>query len=331
MKNTTQKEIAKSLDINVRTVSRVLNGDPAVKESTRRRVIMALNRSGYYVQTHTHTENVVFDVGSGAFHRSQALALMQELSNKGFNFLITNHLQDWKLFRERIMDADIVVFCSCPRQEVIAETHEINPDILRINLFSNGVPGAEISIEPDNSAGGKLAAEHLYNYGHRDVMVPVVMSSCAVLERAKSFVGEMMLLHPDCRVIWHPFEAGDGLEQNITAFFREIPKLPSAIFCPNGYISYLTIRALNTLGIKVPETVSLLGFDLPEDIPNPLPQKLDTVYFRPAHIISLAEYYIVNRFILKEKCQVCVSSNMKLMINGSVKNLNDPVKIGKKG
>ncbi len=321
MKKMTQKEIARSMNISVRTVSRVLNGDPSVKEATRRRVIMTLNRNGYYIQTHTHTENVVFDVSSGLFHRSQALALMQELSNKGFNFLVTNHQQDWKLFRERIMEADIVVFCSCPTHEVIVETREINPDILRINLFSNGVPGAEISIEPDNNVGGKLAAQHLYSFGHRDVLVLLLESSCAIMERAKSFIAEIMLLHPKCHVEWQFFHAAGNLEQDIADFFRKKSSLPTAVFCPTGYLSCLTVRALNTLGIRIPDDISLLGFDLPEDVSLPFPQRVDTVYFRPSHIISLAEYYIVNRFILKEKCQVRVSSHVERMINGSVKKL----------
>lgn len=321
MKKMTQKEIAKSMNLSVRTVSRVLNGDTSVKEATRRRVIMTLNRNGYYIQTHTHTENVVFDVGSGPFHRNQALALMQELSDKGFNFLITNHQQDWKSFRERVMESDLVVFCSCPRREVIAEACEINPDILRINLFSNGVPGAEVSIEPDNCGGGKLAAKHLYDNGHRGILLLLLESHCAVMERAKSFIAEMMVLHPECHLEWHFLRADGDMEQEVTDFFRKKSPLPAAVFCPNGFISCLAVRALRSLGIRIPEDVSFLGFDLPEDIPLSFPQPVDTVYYRPSHIISLAEYYIVNRPILKEKCQICVSSNMKLMVNGSVRKL----------
>lgn len=323
MKKMTQKDIAKSLNIHVRTVSRVLNNDQAVRESTRRRVVAALNRNGYYIQTHNRLENVVVDVvQTGGYQERQALALMQALSHKEFNFLITNHQQDWKRFRERVADADIIVFCSCPRREVIAETREINPEILRINLFSNGVTGAEISIESNNFAGGKLAAEHLYNNGHRDILLISSKSNCAVLERTKSFIAEMTLQHPDCRVEWRFFDIDDGLERNITAVIVELPKLPSAIFCPGGLIAYNTIHALNKLDIKVPEMVSLLSNDLPEDILVTFPQALDTVYFRPANIIALAEYYIVNRFLLKEKCQICSSLNMELLINGSVKNLN---------
>ena len=57
----------------------------------------------------------------------------------------------------------------------------------------------------------------------------------------------------------------DGAAQSLMAAFSGSLPIPTAIFCVNDVIAYGALRALTGLGIRVPDQVSVVGFD---DLPS---------------------------------------------------------------
>ena len=321
MKKTTQKAIADKLGLHVRTVSRVLNHADSVKPETRQRVIEELNKYGYFFNTHTKPETVVVDIQSGYLEKN-ALLLMEMLSLHDLHFLMTNHRKDLQHFYRTVQSADVVVFCSTPEAGIIEETARINPDIYRINLFSHGIPGAEVSIEPDNDVLAKRSAKYLVQNGHKNIWIISSNESVSVLERTKSFTGEMSVSHPECscRIIFGPlsFELGRILERELS----DKSKIPTALYCPGLYLGWHTAQVLQKLQYKVPEEISLLINDLPEEFSYEMPFKPDTVYSRIADTVELAQFHILNRLMLKSANSIVASPGTHFQANGSVRNLN---------
>jgi len=94
-------EIAKEAGVNVKTLYRVLNNEPLVKETTRKRIIDALNRNGCFEQRVTAAENVVFDVMKSPYQERQAMALLKRLSPDRFHCSIFNaELEREKFLRQ---------------------------------------------------------------------------------------------------------------------------------------------------------------------------------------------------------------------------------------
>lgn len=321
MKKTTQKEIADKLGLHVRTVSRVLNNADSVKSETRQRVIEELNKYGYFFKTHTKPETVAVDIQSGYLEKN-ALLLIEMLSLHDLHFLMTNHKKDLQHFYRTIQNADVVVFCSTPDAEIIEETARLNPDIYRINLFSHGIPGAEVSIEPDNDVLAKRSAKYLAQNGHKNIWIISSEENISVLERTKSFMGEMAVSYPECicRIISGRLniELGEILEHEL----EKTSDVPTALYCPGLYLGWHAALVLQKLQYKVPEEISLLINDLPEEFSYEMPFKPDTVYSRISDTLELAQFHILNRLMLKRANSIVASPGTHLQINGSVRNLN---------
>ncbi|MBR2911666.1 MAG: hypothetical protein IKC05_08640, partial [Lentisphaeria bacterium] len=79
---------------------------------------------------------------------------------------------------------------------------------------------------------------------------------------------------------------------------------------------------LQKLQYKVPEEISLLINDLPEEFAYEMPFKTDTVYSRISDTVELAQFHILNRLMLKSANSIVASPGTNLQINGSVRNLN---------
>lgn len=320
MKKITQKEIAAKLGLHVRTVSRVLNHEDTVKPETRLKVVAELNRNGYFFQTHCRPEVVAVDIQPG-YLEGQALRLIEMLSHRGLQFRMTNHKADLRHFHEVLSGSELAVFCSTPSAKIIEETGQRYPDLYRINLFSHGVPGAEVSIEPDNDTLAKRSARYLAECGHRDILIITSGDSVSVMERTKSFIGEMTVSFPEirCRTVTESLnmELGD----RIAAVLETITPKPTAIYCPGLYIAWHTAQVLLRMKCSVPEEISILMNDLPDEFTHDLPFQPDTIFSRSSDIIELAEFYIINRVMLKNARSVVVSPGTELRINGTVAKL----------
>ena len=320
MKRITQKEIAAKLGLHVRTVSRVLNSAESVKPATRQLVVQELNRNGYFFKNHTRPETFVVDIRAGYLEKN-ALQLIEMLSQRDLHFQMTDHRKNLQHFYRTVSSADAVIFCSTPEAKIIEETARRSPGIYRINLFSHGIPGAEVSIEPDNDVLAKRSADYLARNGHRDIWIISSKESVSAFERTKSFIGEMAVSHPDCRcrIVYGPMDMtlGDILLEE----FADKGRAPAALYCPGLYLAWHTAMTLKKLAYRVPEDISLLMNDLPEEFSYELPFRPDTVYSRISDTIELARFHILNRLMLKSANSIVASPGTHLEINGSVRDL----------
>ncbi len=316
MKRTTYKSIAEELGVNVKTVYRVMNHDASVKDATRRKVIEALNRHGYFFHDAGCREKIIFDVGGSSYLEYQAMALLQRLPTEEMDISVSNHHQDLKGFLKMADSARTVVFFSAPTLEILSLVREANPDILRINVF--GYSGGDIVVGPDNVAGGKLAAEYLYRAGHRKLAVYSSGSVPGQFLRCRSFLMEAELNMQGVSVEKFICEKPTDL---LLKFF-ERKKLPEAVFSTCSWYAYQLYSAAIMRGLKIPEDLSILGYDGPVQINGVEEDNLDYICDSPEHVLAWAEYYIRKRPLVNGRDTVSTLTGVHLEKRGSVQSFN---------
>jgi len=119
------------------------------------------------------------------------------------------------------------------------------------------------TVGSSNFAGGLAATEHLLELGHRRIAFLGGPASAAcnlarlqgyrsALEAGGVRVGAEYVLHGDFR-----FETG---RQGADALLR-LPEVPTAIVAANDELALGTIEAARVLGLRVPQDLSVVGFD----------------------------------------------------------------------
>ena len=112
----------------------------------------------------------------------------------------------------------------------------------------------------DNDVGGKLAADHLIGLGHRKICYISDHGTAAAEDggRAAPFIAEISKVRGARCSLVQARQVHGGYGESMEILRKR--SRPTAIFAFNDYIAYQVYRAAMTLGIRVPEELSILGF-----------------------------------------------------------------------
>lgn len=321
------RKIAEELKLSHMTLYRVINNAGGVKEATRTRVIEALNRHGCYMAEQKKKRTIVFDFDESdrsCYMRDLMFSLIDRVSIHDFVCVTTSHRTDRRKFLQEAEKAEVVVFGPMYEKTLLPVLKDLNPDLLVINLLDDTV--GDIAIASDDFQSGKAAAEYLIWNGHTEhVAVTASLSGEQVkhsfVNRAKGFLIEQRFSAPKCRIdlLDYPLITKDDNRKFLDRTFRRWKKLPSAIFCTGSYMADQIFRCCADKGIRIPEDLSLLGYDKPLS-PGKTPL-YDRIYFEPEQIVNWAEFFLLNRPVLKTSDPIHVLLETKLEIHGTVKNI----------
>ncbi|OQA82226.1 MAG: HTH-type transcriptional regulator DegA [Lentisphaerae bacterium ADurb.Bin242] len=316
------RDIARDLGISVMTLYRVINNVPSVHPETRERVIDTLNKHGYYTHKAPKRIKVVFDWGINRYLDNLGMILMQNISAQNYTCFPTDSHRNPESYFNAVAESDIVVFFSVPDEAVIAKTREAKKDIYIITIATKC--SADVLIAADNTRGGELAARHLHACGHKHVAVHLAEEHSDRMTRYKGFYAEYKTLNPESRVdtFFQPLKM--TTERACLNYLNRIDKLPTAIFFLIG--SYAQIFQFNVLPHD-PErfgVLSIMSYDRNQDImpSSELIHPFDRIEFDPHDLLDWAEYYIINRPMLKKRSTIKTFIDVNLVIEGSVRNLN---------
>lgn len=271
-------EIAKRAGVSPATVSRALRGLHHVNERTRKAVIEAAQHFDYPVRPdllprrvgdRTNTIGVIAPFIS-RWYFSQALSgIEQALREAGMDLLLYNFAQvdaRQRLFHQKqlIGKVDGLIVISLPPTE--KEFESILS--LGIPIALLGVPEPQCSsVSIDDVAGAELVTEHLISMGHRDIAIMVGQHELAfdfkvAGQRKEGFLNVLarnnIAFNPNFEII-ADFDSKTA-EITMDEFLRR-KNLPTAIFCESDEMAFGVIRAINKRGLRVPEDISVVGFD----------------------------------------------------------------------
>lgn len=126
------------------------------------------------------------------------------------------------------------------------------------------------SVKADDVSGMRLATEHLINLGHKRIGYLGLLDHVLVLERYQAF-RETLLRHgieplindriiPPAALSGRYGQAGYEAMKNYLQLNTKEPNF-SAVLAQNDQIAYGAIKALQEAGIRVPQDMSVVGFD----------------------------------------------------------------------
>jgi DNA-binding LacI/PurR family transcriptional regulator len=275
----TMADIARECGVTKMTVSRVLAGHNGVKQSTREKVVAAAGRLNYEMNTLARSFNsrrsgnigiaTPFDglLGTSYFKDAvngfrrvldDAVISLSLFDTNSESFNNADKLS--KLYRQRRVDGLLLlaVHTSDRYLEALGQ--------LRIPVVIVGervdIPSI-CSVSCRDRIGIHQSCEHLYNLGHRRIAFvegPVDFSTASRRKQGfLEFCREKQLESPGSYFQQGNYNTRGGREAG-RILLRAMPR-PTAVIAANDAMAYGVIESARELGLRIPQDVSIVGFD----------------------------------------------------------------------
>lgn len=268
-------DVAKACGVNVSTVSRCLNGKGRINAGTRDRILAAARSLDYrpnriargLVTGRTHTLGLIVSDIRNPFFAEVARGVEDAANHAGCDVVLCNtDLHQEKQLRyirslvEKGVDGIIINFASAMNREQEQFLRTCGVPVVLLNRPSKAVKLSTVSI--DNRQGGFLAATFLLKLGHRSLAVlggPEDQSNHAA--RAAGFLGAVKASGRNVKT--HVLHGSQNFAGGYEMTWRLLTEHAdvTAIFTGNDVMAFGALRALTESGRRVPEDVSLVGFD----------------------------------------------------------------------
>ena len=336
----TIKDVAKTANVSISTVSRVLNNSGYTSQDTKDRVYNAVEKLNYQknlvaaamISKQTATLGLIIPDIKNVFYGDLTRAVEDTAHKLGFNVILCNTDNDLNKEREYIeflvqKGIDGIIF-STPEVEDknIRELVKAKPD-LPIILLGSEVDGAKVDqVLVDNFHGAYLATEHLLQLGHQKIgYISGQPESYSTIERQKGYetaLKDYGISPSEENIILDEFKVDSGYKNGKKMLSQE--DHPTAIFAGNDAIGVGVYNAARELGLRIPEDISVVGFDhsLFSEIVYP---KLTTIKTPIQEMCEKAVQLIVEIAVDKKNFKETITFEPTLMEQQSTQALSKEV------
>ena len=270
--------VARAAGVSQSTVSRALRGDPRVREETRLRVDQAARRLGYVPNSlaaslasrSTRTVAVIVSDLTNPFFPSLLTPIYDELQIMGYRVVLFTERTDIPTGQEtlrRLLDRSIdgvLVTTATLGSRFAVELQQRGLPMVLLNRYIDGLDVDRVV--SDNHGGAVIGGRHLLELGHRRIAVVRGPSNTSTSRDRVAGLSEVLAeggvpLDP-ALVREGTFSHQSGYQH--TRELLRLPDPPTAIVCGNDVVAFGALDAALSLGVRVPQDVSILGYD---DIP----------------------------------------------------------------
>ncbi|MFI6038931.1 LacI family DNA-binding transcriptional regulator [Streptomyces sp. NPDC051315] len=297
----TIRDVAERAGVSVASVSRVLSGTYPVSEDLRRRVMEVVRDLDYVTNAHarslagggTPTVAILLNDITGAAFAHVARGVEGAASLRGWLSLVgtTGDDPDRELTLVHLMRQQGVAAVV-----LLGGASDFDEYQLRMGRFARSLDAAgshlvlvgrpplegdvpATTVDYDNESGAYAMASHLLSAGHRRVLVlpgPAGLTTAQGRLRGVTRAFEAYGVAFDRGLVRHgPYDDGYGYAA-VEAALRDTPDF-TAVLAGTDVVAAGSLRALRAAGLRVPDDVSLVGYD---DIPlaSQLTPQLTTVH-----------------------------------------------------
>ncbi|NQT27232.1 LacI family DNA-binding transcriptional regulator [candidate division KSB1 bacterium] len=274
-------DVAKRAGVGIGTVSRALNESTQIKPDTKARVLRAIHDLKYQphalaqglARKKTHMIAIIVPVFTGYFYLELLKGIQKEAAKNNYDLLLysVDEGDRTEAFLKRTLSesrVDGVLLVSLKMSDKYAEQFQQSrfPIVLVDSLHSD-----LDSLTVENREGAYLATSHLISLGHKKIgMVDAQLKSAPAQVRLdgykKALVDHGLPFNDAYLVITHDLTEKDGF--NREAGYESMQQLiamgedrPTAVFIASDIQAAGAIQAIHESRLRIPEDVSIVGFD----------------------------------------------------------------------
>ncbi len=279
--HSTIKDVAKKAGVSITTVSFVLNNrqDVAISEEVKKRVLKVAREMDYHPSAmaaglagkRTRNLGVVFfqedNMISNPFYSFIVEGIVRETIEKGFNLFFSYQESAYegyqsfpRIIREKNVDGVLLIGRCDPH--MVGDIQDRRIPVVAIENFPALKDVDTIQIE--NKRGGILAVDHLIQFGHKNIgLLTVGDLRPSISEREEgwraSYLRNNIPLNEKYIFKSSMLTFRGGYERT-KELLRENKKI-TGLFCVNDEMAAGALRAAREVGRKLPEDLSVVGFD----------------------------------------------------------------------
>lgn len=271
------KDIAAKCGVSVATVSKALNGHKDVSDATRDRLLKVAKEMGYFpnAQARALKTNRTYNLGvmfldaadSGFTHEFFAKVL------NSFKTAAEYYGYDVTFINKNVGGRQMTTYEHCKYRNIdgilVACTDFTDPDVYE--LINGDIPVVTIdhlfdcrtAVLSDNAAGMKSLVGYVNSRGHSKIGFIMGNKSSVAEKRLAAFLKECAargITIDEKYILPGDFHNAD-ITYERTVQLMKLKNPPTCIFMPDDYSAIGGLNALRDLGYKVPDDVSIVGYD----------------------------------------------------------------------
>jgi LacI family transcriptional regulator len=340
----TIRDVAEACNVSVATVSYILNGKRKVSEQTKQKVldmikkleyVPDLNARGLTVKDTKLIGVVVPQTEPGStlmfrnnFYGEILGSIEWNARQYGYHVLVsgTDVTADYlRLIQERNLDGVIII--GSYENDFFTQLKTLGIPVVLVDSYCHFDYFPVIGIE--DKKGSHLATKYVIDQGHREIAFAVgrLHEEGIMLRRMRGYLEAFEEAGIPCRQDWIlegnvDYDSGVEIARQIAS----MEKRPTAVVAAADVLAIGLIRGFFETGVKVPEDISVIGFD-DLDISRYLTPGLTTIRQPISEKGKQAVELLVEQMAEDsrqiEKPQTIVMLPMTLVIRESVKQINE--------
>lgn len=273
-KKITISDIARRANVSVATVSRVLNDSGYVSTEKRQSVLHAIDELNYHpnlfaqglASGQSRTIGILTQFIASPIYDLILRNIIEKMYSNKFSSLIADGYWDVNLEKEAIetflnrsVDGLILLGGSLPDEDIIAVAAKVPTVVIARNIPQLGCQ----SIPLNDQQAAYQATQYLVELGHRHIVhIAGLVEHTDSIERLNGYLQALYdagIPYDANLIVQGDFSETSGIQAVETLLSRG--QSFSAIFAANDQMAYGARLALYRRGIRVPEDISIVGFD----------------------------------------------------------------------
>ncbi|MCH1924435.1 LacI family DNA-binding transcriptional regulator [Shewanella sp. C32] len=276
-KKVTINDVARMAGVSKRTVSRVINGSPLVGEETRKRIENVIESVSFQpdkqarglASKRSYLLGLVYDNPDALYIDQVQRGALSICSELGYELVVhpckwhePDFVDNCLKFIARSNVDGLLILPPVSESKLLAKALQ-DADHPYVRIASADLDDHDNIVISNERAAMAEIVEHLVELGHNNIaMITGPLHYYSSQERLGGFKTSAQkagLTLADNHIVEgkNNYESGLACAEQLLS----LPQRPSAIFANNDEMAAGVLRVAHTLGIKVPEQLSVIGFD----------------------------------------------------------------------
>lgn len=277
----TIKDIAKQTGLGLATISKYLNGGN-VRPANRTAIEEAMHALDYRVNEtarnlktrRTGYIGLLFPALNNRFMMDIINEMQYELRCRGLGSAlccIPSGSSEARCRMEResvdfLLQKGVDGVINMPLNEDGSHLASLLAQHIPVTLIDKQIPdlaGQVSAVIVDNVSAARMATDELINAGHHKILgLFLEKQNYTARRRCEGFcdaLKERNVSEEEYRVLHHDMASDELFQQKVEETIREMK--PTAVFATTSSLTRMTVKTLDILGLRIPEDVSVIGFD----------------------------------------------------------------------